>query len=394
MLDKRSKRILWIFGLSLLGIILIELFRPPPVNWNDSYTSFDKVPLGCYVFYQESKSLFKQNLRKVEQDPFEFLTSYNTEKKSAYIFINNNIYFDKQQTNQLLEYVERGNTVFISSHVINGKLSDTLKIGTHTSYSRLERNLRPKFFNPTLKKDSTSLYRKGVYETWLNKIDTLNTIAIGYYGSEKSKNKSLNYVSIDYGKGKFLIHTLPEAFTNYYMLKDNGKHAATALSYLNAETYYWDEYLKAGRIIIDSPMRFVLSQDALIWAYYLLIGGLLIFVLFKGKREQRIIPVIEPLKNSSVEFTKTVGDLYFQHRDFSDIIAKKITYFLENIRSQFYLNTNNLSDDFINKLSVKSGNTEEKTRDLIQFISHLKGKSAHSEQDLLQLNKKIDEFRI
>jgi hypothetical protein len=117
-------------------------------------------------------------------------------------------------------------------------------------------------------------------------------------------------------------------------------------------------------------------------------------VLFKGKREQRIIPIIEPLKNSSVEFTRTVGSLYFQHSDFSNIIAKKITYFLEEIRSRYYLDTQDLSEDFIQKLAVKSSNNEDETRKLITFIKHLKGKSVHSEQDLIALNKKIDNFRL
>src|SRR5690606_31850597 len=131
------------------------------------------------------------------------------------------------------------------------------------------------------------------------------------------------------------------------------------------------------KVVITSPMRYVLSQEALIWAYYLLLSGLLIFVIFRGKREQRIIPVVKPLENSSVEFAKTLSVLYLEHGDFSNIIAKKINFFLENIRSKLYLNTENLSQDFIKNLASKSGNTEEKTSELIEYIIHLKGKSSH-----------------
>jgi cation transport regulator ChaC len=141
-------------------------------------------------------------------------------------------------------------------------------------------------------------------------------------------------------------------------------------------------------------MRFVLDQAPLTWAYYVLIGGLLIFVLFKGKREQRIVEVIEPLENTSVEFTKTIGDLYFQHKDYSNIIAKKITYFLETLRSKYYVNTNEITEDFIKKLALKSGNTLEKTQKLMHLIKHLKEKSVHSEADLLELNKQIEAFRL
>ena len=199
---------------------------------------------------------------------------------------------------------------------------------------------------------------------------------------------------MEYGKGRFLLHSLPEAFSNYYMLKNNGQYAADVLSYVNAEKIYWDEYLKSGRKVVSSPMRYILNQAPLTWAYYIMMTALLIFVIFKGKREQRIVPVIKPLENTSVEFTKTIGDLYFQHKDYSNIIAKKITYFMENIRSKYFLNTSEISEDFIKKLAVKSGNTEDDTRRLMQFIKNLKEKSVHSESDLLNLNKKIEDFRL
>jgi hypothetical protein len=153
-------------------------------------------------------------------------------------------------------------------------------------------------------------------------------------------------------------------------------------------------YLKSGRKIVDSPMRFVFDQKSLKWAYYTLMLGLALFIIIRGKREQRVIQVIEPLKNTSIEFTKTIGDLYFQHKDFGNIIAKKITYFLEVVRSKYYLDTTELNSEFIQKLALKSNVSLEKTTKLIQLINHLKGKAVHSEQDIIALNKQIEDFKI
>ena len=119
------------------------------------------------------------------------------------------------------------------------------------------------------------------------------------------------------------------------MLKDNADYVANAFSYLGDKDVYWDNYKKSGLVVINSPMRFILNQESLRWAYYLGMIGLLIFVVFKAKREQRIIPVIKPLENSSIEFAKAVGGLYYEHRDFTDLIFKKINYFLEHIRSHY-----------------------------------------------------------
>src|SRR5690606_33939709 len=254
-----------------------------------------------------------------------------------YIFINNDVYFDERQAEEILKYVENGNTVFMSSRTIGYNLADSLKVAITANYNILEDEIHPKFFSPSLKNDSLSAFKKGVFKASFVEIDTLKTTALGYYDSENPKLEELNYIKVNYGKGKFLLHNLPEAFSNYYLLKGNEQYAASVLSFIDADKIYWDEHLKSGRKVVTSPMRFVLDQTPLTWAYYVLMVGLLIFVLFKGKREQRIVEVIKPLENTSVEFTKTIGDLYFQHKDFSNIIAKKITYFMESLRSKYYL---------------------------------------------------------
>lgn len=395
MLDKRSKRVLWVFGIALLGIVITELVRPKPIDWRASYISTDKIPFGGFVLFEEAPSLFKNTeIEKIAKDPYEFLTDSTYAQNSAYIFINDEIFFDERQTDKILKYVENGNTVFIASRSIGYILRDSLGIESTANYNILEEEIRPQFFSPSLKQDSLPAFKKGVFKASFNEIGTLKTTALGYYENAESVLGDLNYVKVNFGKGQFLLHNLPEAFSNYYLLKGNEQYAANVLSYIDADKIYWDEYLKSGRKVVTSPMRFVLDQAPLTWAYYVLIGGLLIFVLFKGKREQRIVEVIEPLENTSVEFTKTIGDLYFQHKDYSNIIAKKITYFMETLRSKYYVNTNEITEDFIKKLALKSGNTLEKTQKLMHLIKHLKEKSIHSEADLLELNKQIEAFRL
>lgn len=395
MLDKRSKRVLWIFGIALLGIVITELVRPKPIDWRASYISTDKIPFGGFVFFEEATSLFKNaEIEMIDKDPYVFLKDSTYTQNSAYIFVNDEVFFDERQAEEILKYVESGNTVFISSRSVSYILRDSIKVETTANYNILEEEIRPKFFSSSLKQDSLSAFKKGVYKASFVKIDTLKTTALGYYDSEKPMLEELNYIKVDYGKGAFLLHNLPEAFSNYYLLEGNEQYAANVLSYIDADKIYWDEYLKSGRKVVESPMRFILDQAPLTWAYYVLIGGLLIFVLFKGKREQRIVEVMEPLENTSVEFTKTIGDLYFQHKDYSNIIAKKITYFSETLRSKYFLSTNDITEDFIKKLALKSGNTFEKTQELMHLIIHLKEKSVHSEADLLELNTQIEAFRL
>ncbi|MEM7187275.1 MAG: DUF4350 domain-containing protein, partial [Bacteroidota bacterium] len=336
MLDRRSKTILLVFAAGLLVILLSEVFRPRPIDWRPSYTASEKIPFGGFVVHEELSALLDgTEIEDVSRDPFEFLLDSSYVQNSAYFFLNDNIFLDENQVNLLLKYASEGNTVFISANSSGYILADTLKHYTATSYDLLEEDLESRFFSPRFQLDSLPKFRRGVYKTVFNEIDTLNTTALGYFSSEENKMEAINYVSVEVGDGQFLLHTLPEAFSNYYLLKGNEQYAAGVLSYLQADRVYWDSYLKSGRKVITSNLRFILSQDSLKWAYYLALFGMILLLLFKSKREQRVIQEIKPLENTSIEFTRTIGDLYFQHKDYTNIITKKITYFLEVVRSQY-----------------------------------------------------------
>ncbi len=394
-MDRRSKRILLAFGVALLAIIFIEVARPKPLDWRESFTAQDTKPFGSSIISDELASLFNNaSYHIINEDPFEFLRDSSYVQNSLYFFVNSNINFDKRGYERLSNYVMEGNTAFLSARSFGYVILDSLGIDNYSYYKILEEEITPAFFNPLLELDSLPKYKKGVYKSMITEFDTLNTTALGYYYNEEegSALEEINFIKVSHGKGAFYFHTLPEAFSNYYLIKGNQEYVASVLSYLNPQEIYWDNYLKSGRKVVGSPMRFVLSQEALKWAYYIIILGLLVFVIFRGKRVQRIIKVVEPLENSSIEFTKTIGDLHFQHKDFGNIIAKKITYFLEKVRSQYYLDTNTLDDDFCNKLALKSTNTIETTKNLIDTIKKLKSRSLHTEKDLIEFNKLLEEF--
>lgn len=402
-MDRRSKIILAIFLAVLIGIVVTEIVRPKPLNWRPSYTSSDKIPFGCYVLYKELPNLFpEQEIYSSTESLYNILVARDTSKTSNYILINDFLDLDKQEALQLLKYVSDGNDTFIAASGFGTILSDTLNIKVETQYSIKEDTIPIRLTNNSFLKRNYAL-AKGVYNTHFSSVDSLNTTILGYISFDSEKGlinsastedtESPNFVSIKFGKGKFYLNTTPQAFTNYYMLRDNAAYVANALSYLKVEDVYWDNYKKSGRIVINSPMRFILNQESLKWAYYLSVIGLLIFVIFKAKREQRIIPVIKPLENSSIEFAKTVGGLYHEHKDYTDLISKKINFFLEYLRGHYYLSTESITETTASDLAAKSGKPLSETQDIIGLILHLKNKVHHSEQDVIQLNKKINQFK-
>jgi hypothetical protein len=142
----------------------------------------------------------------------------------------------------------------------------------------------------------------------------------------------------------------------------------------------------------STPLRFILSNESLRWAYYITIVSVLVFIGFEMKRKQRIIPVIPPLENTTLEFVGTIGNLYYQSAEHKNIAEKKINFLMDQIRSKYWLNTNVLDEAFINALARKSGKAEEDVRSLMKSISAIQVKERISSEELIDLNKKIEKF--
>ncbi|PWL37540.1 hypothetical protein DKG77_14620 [Flagellimonas aquimarina] len=402
-MDRKSKIVLIIFSLVIVGIIVAEIVRPKPINWRPSYTASSKIPFGCYVLYNELATIFdNSDINTVEESVYDVLVDRDKTIESNYIFINEYIDLDKQESIQMLDYVSEGNTIFISASGFGNYLSDTLNVRIESDYNLKEGSTELSFTHEEFRSKKFELSR-GVYNSHFTSVDSTNTTILGHITYLKEdflddkppqKFRRANFIKTKFGNGHFILNTTPQAYSNYYMLKGNQDYVSHTFSYLeDKDILYWDNYKKAGRAIINSPMRFVLNQPALKWAYYLMISGVLLFVFFKSKREQRIIPVIEPLKNSSVEFAQAVGSLYNQNKDFTDLINKKLNYFLEYIRSHFHMDTSILNEKAIQVLASKSGKGMEETKNLIEYIIKLKNKSTHNEQDSIELNKKITAFK-
>ncbi|SNY99404.1 DUF4350 domain-containing protein [Flagellimonas pacifica] len=402
-MDKRSKVVIAIFSLVVLGIIITEIVRPKPINWRQSYTAVDKIPFGCYILYNELPSLFgNSEIKTVEKSVYDILIANDAPVGSNYIFINDYVDLDQQETNQMLDYVDSGNTIFIASTGFGGHLSDTLNIEIASDYSVQEGS---SILNLTHKKfdDSEFELTRGSFNSHFISVDSTNTTVLGHITYTKDnfiddkpaeKITRPNFIKTRFGDGYFILNTTPIAYSNFYMLKGNQDYVARTFSYLeDKDILYWDNYKKAGRIVINSPMRFVLNQEALKWVYYLTMLGLILFVLFKAKREQRIIPVIEPLKNSSVEFAQAVGSLYHQNKDFTDLVHKKMNYFLAYIRNRYHVDTGQLNERTFQVLAAKAGKGIKETKELMEYIIHLKNKNTHTEQESIELNKKITAFK-
>ncbi len=396
-MDKRSKIALYSIGAVIVFMMIAEVTKPKAINWRDSFSAADKIPLGCYIMFNELQTFSDDDIIVSEQSIYEYLKKVDSTTPKTLVFINNRIYFDSEESNALMDFVEKGNSVFMSGTSVYGNVLDSINISIEGQYTNLyKKESESKFTSPSLQKNNR-IFKDVIENSHFISVDTLNTTILGTAitkNEDDIEETNANFVKVSVGEnnGHFILHTNPFAFTNYHLMEDKADYAATVLSYLPKQQIIWDNNYKSGRKVITSPLRYILQNTALKWAFYISMFGLILFVIFRGKRVQRIIPVINKLENATVDFTRTIGELYYQHGDFTNIIEKKIQYFLEFVRTNYYLETNQLNPSFIDKLAAKSSNTKQTTKALVDYLVFLNSKTNHTEQELIELNKKIEHF--
>ena len=382
----------------IVSIIVIDVNRPVPINWSTTYDTNDKIPFGLYVLDQELPTLLKdQKLNKVITTPYEYfeplydydslVKNYNV--KGTFLAIAEYAEMDEASVTELFYFADRGNTIFLSMKSFPKAILDSLKINCNADFEYKKKSYNW-IANPKL---GTKKYNieEGLGNNYFSKIDTLQTTILGYQSGDSTR---VNFIKVPYKSGNFILHTQPVAFTNFHLLKnDHAEYAEKVLSYLPKGDVFW--YLKNqnGEKISNGKLRYLFSQPALKSGWLLFLIGMLVFMIFNAKRRQRVVPIVQPLSNTSIDFAKTIGNLYFQEGDHGNLIDKKIIYFLEKMRQDYLLDTTVLDDNFIKKLQAKSGKNSFDIQNLVYLINqHRKNNFTAIESDLIAINNAIEKI--
>jgi hypothetical protein len=405
---KKQRIYIVILLTTLVGFILVEIYKPKPLDWTSTFSKKDKIPYGCELLFRTLPDVFiSQPI--IDEKPLAYQTKQYKKypSPSNYLYIYQYFKIDSLEALQLIDYVKQGNNAFIVSENFTGLMP---WIQIETNY--LAQTLPPdsvniNFVNTELNLEKGYSYLKNSVDTYfeINKSFQKNVEILG-----KNSKGYPNFIRIAVGKGNFYLSSVPKAFTNYNLVNKNADYAFKALSYLPNRTIFWDEYVnKVGlnkqskRIsksreargegdMEGSPFKFIVSDPALKWAYYLTIITVLLYMIFEGKRRQRIIPVIQSPKNTSLEFLETIGSLYYHQRDHKSIATKKIAYFFIYIRTKLYLPTNELTAEFREHLSDKTGISPQEINTLMDCIEKIESREEVTEATLINLNTLIEAF--
>ena len=371
----------------LVLYLVAQYNKPSPVNWQPTLYYQDKIPFGTYILHDELSHFFSgAAITNTNQNLYDLFHKASI-TGSNYLIVSKTINISKYDYKELVKFMEAGNSVLIAAFNWQGKLPDTLKLSTGVEFQKKNGGLS--FTNSKLNEANNYQFDKDISNEYFTSFDTSRAVVLGKNADGKS-----TFLSFKYGKGTLYLCANPLIFTNYTLLSDRGgDYTAKVLSYLpTGKTIYWDEYQNGDIPEDPSPMRVFFSNPNLQWAYYISLFGLVIFVLYEMKRRQRIIPIIEPLKNATVEFANVVGQVYYEQRDNMNIAQKKIIYFYEHLRTAYYLKTTPLDAEFIERLSQKTGIDISFIRELINHIKYVLVQHQVSDHELIRLNQLIEQF--
>ncbi len=336
-----------------------------------------------------------------EDDASNSLAVPVSDVRANYLFVNTTFAAGKADARALMDFADKGNSVFIVAEQFGdstalflrelGIRTRTVKLPVHAGPQGLPvlDSVTARFTNPAF---AGPRYRLPGADA--NVRFVVDSGKVGQALAVDADGRPL-LVRLRHGRGYVYFCSVPIAFTNQFMLRPaTEQFAATALSYLPARRTWWDEYQKQGRVGNQSLMRIVDGSEALNTAFYVLLTGGLLFVFVEARRRQRIIPTLKALPNTTLQFTRTVANLYRHGSSHALIAEKKVGLFRDYLRTRFQETSPDFADaDFRERLSQKAGMPPPRVDELLRIVNFARTAPQMTDQQLLLLSKALSDFK-
>lgn len=327
-----------------------------------------------------------------KQPPSQYIylspDSYQLTDSTLLIIISKQFNPNNDELRLLKNFIANGNQVLIASPTFN----DNAKIGFDIDVSQLfnffadndEAVTKVKLLKPLGKEDTLFSYPGQSTKNYFTHLNA-NYQLLGTDSAGRA-----NFVRGKLGNGYLYLHTNPYMFTNYFILhKQNYTYIQAVLSVIKPsihkiiiDDYYFNKPNENEKQQQPSLLRVLWQNTSFKWAIILAIILLGIYFLLHVKRLQKQIPIIEQPVNTSLAFVDTIGKLYFQRKDHVDLAKKMSLYFLEHIRSKYFIDTGNLDDDFVEKLAYKSGVDKDVINQILLALKEIETAQKISEKQL------------
>lgn len=340
-------------------------------QWYENYRASSDQPYGL-TFIRQMLETYRPDDKFIMNDKTplaHLLKDVDNPAETDYVFIGRTIFFDEAGTAALASFIDAGGNVFISSAFLPVEILDAVyfrECGNEVAYkSTTVPEIRLNFFHRDLKtKEDVGYtfrfeaedrpYSWDYFDEAIFCDSTRSVAALGYMADSK-----INFIRIQAGKGNLYIHSNPLVFTNYFLTRqEHLQYSSSVFTHLDGRDLIWDEFSKipvfGNNHSYDSPLYYILQQPSLKYAWWLLLITVSLYVFFASRRKQRVIPVREPKRNTSLEFVNMISRLHYKNGNHLDMAHKKMKYFLYFIRSRYGIHAEKFREEQIRRLAEKS----------------------------------------
>jgi hypothetical protein len=411
---KRGRTIVVLFtvlAVLVLGYFIFFASGKKHYQWYESYNPESNQPYGT-LFLRKLLETYRPNGKFIfnrKKTVLELLDSTQYLTGTDYVLIGPTAFLDHHDVEAMAKFIQRGNDAFIASHeppyeLINKIYENYCEVSLEYLSNPMD-EVELNFYHDTLKSVPgyryryrfASMDRSYQWDYLTEEIFCDSTDAIVPLGFQNGN--LVNFFRIPYGKGNLYLHSNPLVFTNYFLIhSDKAEYASGVFLHLQGKNLIWDEFSKLpysqNHNEYNSPLYFMLQQPSLKYAWWMVLVTVVIFIFFAANRKQRIIPVIEPKTNTSLEFVTMISALHYQNANHLDIARKKMKYFLYFIRMRYGIHTHSFTQAQVPILAERSKVNEtfiQQVFDRWNVIENF-GYSSIEEQRLVDLYNAIDTF--
>ncbi|MNK00389.1 hypothetical protein D3C87_181730 [compost metagenome] len=356
-------------------------------DWKKTYDLRDENPRNVSFFMELLDVHIKDSVYNLKR--WSDLDSIPGHEQATYLFIGDEFGASNSSYDSLMHYADSGATVFLSFN--------------HLTSNIYERHFEEGAFYWDYSKvlfawiGDTTLPFYHVYEN-----DTINE---DWYSFSETDIIDTNYRSYLFAmkhpfafyekhhKGKVHFHSIPNLFENYQVIQPNGyAHARVILNKIPKDKpviflscginnsnqpvtdFDPDKDSEGAEKEDTSLIQFILKNPALRLAFLLLIVLLLIYVFFRGKRKEEILPGYTQKRNMSLAFVETLSSIYISRNSPIGILQVIRKNFYSAINRHFYIDLSRKENQEQNleKLIAKVPYDSEKLVDIVNSLNSRK----------------------
>ncbi|HIG75002.1 MAG TPA: DUF4350 domain-containing protein [Bacteroidetes bacterium] len=396
----RSRGLYWFLFAMAAALALLLLSQEAPMDTRVRLEREGSNPFDAEVFYAMLPSLVESEVTPVGRPAYDHLAD-STWTGTTYLFLTRTFAPGEAETERLLAYAARGNTVFVAAHGMDGPFFEALgtpdttdhPLGTGWTFDWYDNGAMARL--DTLRLVSPGVaggygFPVGVDLAEISGIDPSRSEILGV----TEDGEYVTLLRIRVGEGQVVLSSAPLAFSNAALvgLGDGPAYAAGVMASVPRQPLFWDDYRKPYRQQAQTPLRYVLTAPGLKGAYWMLLALGLLFLFFRGRRWQRAVPAHAPPPNAQREFAETVGRLHFAHGDTARLAERTRRLFLDQLRTRLRMMDPDFSEDSARRAARRAGVPEEEGIALFARMRRLRRSSQPAPADLVDLDARTDRF--